>query len=154
MLYRAPAQFLKGGQIARRYAHTVVVMRYYPRFVPKTLVDEYARELAPAKDLFADFKASDRQLKDHDRAFESVSYEDRFTPDPDAPESLERLSLLSRGRDVFLICQCLPLQRCHADLLLLLARHWFNADTQQLRVRYPVFTERIARGEFPFQGRS
>ena len=45
-------------QIARmRQAHYVVVMRHYPRFLPRVLVQEYIRDLAPHAELFAEFKA-------------------------------------------------------------------------------------------------
>ena len=54
-------------------------MQYYPRFVKKELVDEYLRTFAPDKELFTEFKAQDRKLKNHDLAFAAVSYEERFS---------------------------------------------------------------------------
>src|SRR4051812_19980768 len=147
MLYRAPVQDLKSGRIARRYSYTVVVMQHYPRFLPKPLVDEYLHELAPERALFAEFKKLDRETKDHDAAFAAVRYEERFRVGHDGAESLQRLSDVARERDVFLVCQCTTLQRCHGDLLLLLARRWFKAPTTYVRVSYPIFEKRVEVGD-------
>lgn len=149
MLYRAPVIQLKNGTISRRHAYIVVVMLHYPRFLTKALVDEYLRSLAPDKTLFSEFKNLERSAKDHELAFDSVRYEERFIVDPTGAEHLARLCELSRQRDVILICQCQPLERCHADLILLLAKHWFQASTQRIRPRYPKFCERIQKGELP-----
>ena len=147
MLYRAPVADLKSGRIARRYSYTVVVMQHYPRFLPKEMVDEYLHCLAPERGLFSEFKALDRETKDHDAAFAAVRYEERFAVGPEGAEALGRLSQLSRERDVFLLCQCKTLERCHADLLLVLARRWFKAPTSYVRVSYPTFEARVAEGD-------
>ena len=148
MLYRFAVKELSAGAIQRRFGHTVVVMQYYPRFVGRDLIDEYCRNLAPAKDLFTEFKALERSLKDHDRAFEQIHYEERFSLSPEGVSDLQRLSALSAARDVYLICQCLALQRCHADLLLLAARHLFQAGVQWPRQTYDVFSNRLKAGQF------
>src|SRR4051812_13971517 len=137
MLFRAPVRELKRGRIARRRSYTVVVTQHYPRGLGKELVDEYRRSLAPERALFVEFKALDRELGDHDRAFETVRYEERFTIGAEGASDLKRLGELARERDVILFCQCLAPERCHADLLLLMARHWFASPTSIVRVRYP-----------------
>lgn len=144
MLYRAAVQDVKSGRISRRYGHLVVVMQHYPRFLRSELVDEYLRELAPERGLFSEFKAKDRELKDHEVAFDQVSYEKRFWLSPKGWEELERLSGMARERDIFLICQCRPLERCHGDLLLLAARQRFGALTQFPRKAYPEFERRLS----------
>jgi uncharacterized protein YeaO (DUF488 family) len=139
MLYRAAVRDVKEGRISRRYSHIVVVMQYYPRFLGKDKVDEYVKALAPDKALFTEFKAKDRETKDHNGAFAAVNYEARFHLNGKGREELARLSELSKTKDVFLICQCGPSDCCHADLLLILARRWHGASTPPLRQRYPIF---------------
>lgn len=147
MLYRAPVLDLKSGRVSRRLSYTVVVMQFYPRFLKKEMVDEYLHSLAPPLELFAEFKALDRELKDHDRAFREVRYEERFAVGNEGADDLRRISELAKDRDVILFCQCGTLERCHADLLLLLARHWFHARAAHPRVSYPQFVKRIEAGE-------
>jgi uncharacterized protein YeaO (DUF488 family) len=147
MLYRAPVKALTSGTLSRRYSYTVVVMQYYPRYLKKEMVDEYLHDLAPPRELFTEFKKRDRETKNHDLAFQEVRYEERFVISDEGRAQLERLSQLSQERDVFLLCQCLANERCHADLLLLMARHWFKAKTQILRVSYPIFEKRLLEGE-------
>lgn len=146
MLFRAPIRELKSGRIARRRSHTVVVMQHYPRGLSKELVDEYVHALAPERELFDEFKTKDRELKDHDAAFELVRYEERFALSAEGVEHLRRLSALAVERDVLLFCQCLAPERCHADLLLLMARHWFRGNTATVRIKYPTFEERLTSG--------
>lgn len=143
MLYRAPIQDLKDGRVSRRHTYTVVVMQYYPRFVPKNLVDEYLRSLAPEKELFREFKDHERAIHDHDRAFREVAYEERFQLTSEGKEDLERLAMLAKERTVVLFCQCSALHCCHADLLLLWARHRFSTHVQIPRVEYPAFRKRL-----------
>jgi len=143
MLYRASVTDVKSGRISRNYGHIAVVMQYYPRFLSKNLISEYLRELAPERGLFTEFKTLDRELNDHNRAFEEVRYEERFALGEAGKVDLERLTGLSRQGDVYLVCQCTPLQRCHADLLMMMARRWYGASTQFARLQYPRFAERI-----------
>lgn len=147
MLYRASVQDVKEKRVSRRYTHTVVVMQYYPRFLSKELVDEYARTLAPDRALFTEFKAKDRETKDHNGAFEAVNYEARFGLSAEGVAALSRLCELSSGKDVALICQCAAGDRCHADLVLLIARQKFGANTPPLRHAYPIFEKRLAKGD-------
>lgn len=143
MLYRASVQDVKTGRVARRYGYLAVVMQFYPRFLSKELVHEYLHELAPERALFLEFKALAREKGDHNAAFAEVGYEDRFGLSPEGWTALERLSGQAKEGNVFLICQCSPLDRCHADLLLLLARHRFAARTSHPRLAYPCFEARL-----------
>jgi uncharacterized protein YeaO (DUF488 family) len=149
MLYRASVRDVKNGALSRRRSHLVVVMQYYPRFLRKDQIDEYVHSLAPDRELLDTFKAEDRSRGDHDAAFAAVSYESRFRIGPEGAAELRRLSELAASKDVFLLCQCLVPEHCHADLLLLLARHWFQAPTQAVRIRYPIFEGRIRDGLLP-----
>jgi uncharacterized protein YeaO (DUF488 family) len=147
MLLRAPVAALKAGQISKRHAHVVVAMRHYPRFTPKELVHEYVRALAPEATLFSEFKALDRSLKEHNLAFAAVRYEERFQLAPEGVAQLQRLAAQAATKDVYLICQCDHEQRCHCDLLLLLAQAREGAAVAQLPFEYPIFAARIAAGE-------
>lgn len=120
-----------------------MVMQYYPRFLGKELGAEYLRVLAPDRELFKEFKEREKQLGDHDRAFLEVRYEERFQLSKEGLAQLKGLSDRARAEDVFLLCQCPVNQRCHADLLLLIARQCFQAPTQSLWHRYPVFESRV-----------
>jgi uncharacterized protein YeaO (DUF488 family) len=149
MLYRASVREVKNGALSRRRSHLAIVMHYYPRFIRKDQVDEYLHSLAPARDLLTEFKDADRTGRDHDAAFHSVNYENRFFISREGAADLKRLGALAADKDVFLLCQCLAPERCHADLLLLLARHWFAAPTQAVRIRYPIFEARLLSGTLP-----
>lgn len=149
LIYRAPVALLKSGTVSKRSGYVAVVMRHYPRFLKKEAVDEYLRVLAPAAGLFAEFKALERKLGDHNAAFAAVRYEDRFGLTPEGADALGRLCALAKTRDVHLICQCGFDQRCHGDLLLLTARLAFGALTSQLPFTYPEYAARVAEGAAP-----
>lgn len=141
MLYRVSVAELKRQSNQGRYV--VVVMQYYPRFLSKEKIDEYVHSLAPSRELFTDFKSVEKELGSHNEAFEKVEYEGRFSLTTEGEENLRRLSEMSRDRDVLLVCQCGPTDRCHADLLLLQARRAFGAKTQFPRFDYPIFEKRL-----------
>ena len=108
--------------------------------------DEYARELSPEPELLKRFLAEKRRHGgDHNYPFHVVGYERRFHPPPAALEKLKALAERSRAEDVYLICQCGEDERCHRELLLLLARTWHGAATEPLRFAYPVFESRLRR---------
>lgn len=143
MLLRAPVQAVRTGQIGRRGAHIAVVMRRYPRGLGREMVDEYVADLAPAAELFDEFKAREREIGDHDLAFAVVRYEERFEIGPAGLEALQRLGEMATRRDVYLVCQCTHDQRCHADLLLLTARVKFGAPIGALPFTYPTYEARL-----------
>lgn len=146
MLYRASVQDVKTKRISRKYGYFVVIMQFYPRFLTKEMIDEYCRSLAPQRDLFTEFKEIERATKDHDGAFSTVRYEERFEILEGAKADLQRLSKLSKERDVYLICQCSAVQKCHADLVLLAARTLYGAEIPFLRRQYPAWTARLEVG--------
>jgi hypothetical protein len=51
---------------------------------------------------------------------------------------------MSKKKDVYFICSCRVGQRCHREMVLLLAKKWFKAKTDQVTNRYPGFEKRIA----------
>ncbi len=144
MLHRVSVAELKRSGLFKN-AYRVVVMQYYPRFLAKAKIEENIHALAPQRTLFTQFKAKEKECRDHNLAFEAVNYESRFEVTAEGRLHLERLSQMAREKEVFLVCQCLALDRCHADLLLLTAKVHFQAPIQRLRCRYPVYEARLAK---------
>jgi uncharacterized protein YeaO (DUF488 family) len=143
MLIRASVQDIRTGKISRASGLLVVVMRFYPRFVKRELVDRYVRTLAPEGTLFSEFKTLDRKIKNHNSAFFQVNYESRFDLNEEGLEELKSLSKRAENENVFLICQCRDYERCHCDLLLLWAESFFLAPIKPLIFEYSVFKEKL-----------
>lgn len=149
MLHQASAGEVHDGTLSRRDGLIAITMRTYPRQIRKDQRDEYLVDLSPEPALFRDFKEAERRLGDHDAAFAEVDYERRFTLGGTALIDLERLAKAARDRDVFLVCQCAKGMRCHRELLLLIARHAFDAEVGRVAHAYPVFAERLAASPLP-----
>jgi uncharacterized protein YeaO (DUF488 family) len=131
-------------------------MRFYPRGLRRELRDEYRGELAPAPALFADFKRHQAE-SGHDRAFALSRYESRFSLSDEAWARLGRLSAMSRTRDVYLVCQCPVGERCHREILMLLARDRFGARIGPVHHGYPVAERRLGNGRkkhAPYENRT
>jgi uncharacterized protein YeaO (DUF488 family) len=137
MLKQGSVGQLRSGELTRAQGYIVVCMAFYPRGLKKDLLDEYRTHLAPDKELFKDWKNFEQQFG-HDEAFKRSNYEARFTLNPEAMESLRRLTDKSRKQDVYLLCQCEPGQRCHREILLLIARDKLGADIGPVHNAYPV----------------
>lgn len=144
MLRRVSVEDVKSGRISKETAYLVVAMRFYPRFLRRERVDEYARPLAPDAALFSEFKERQRKLANHNAAFHLVAYEKRFALTPEGEAKLAELVALARERDVALVCQCRDFERCHCDLLLLRARERHGAEIHGLLFEYPDYLERAS----------
>ncbi len=145
MLRRASVADVKAGKVSLRDGLVVVTMRVYPRFLKRELVSEYVASLAPAAELFADYRARKQASGDQDRSFEGAHYQRRFELDARGLAELARLSARAREEDVYLVCQCDRRERCHVDLMLLLAQHHFGAPIGELAVAYDEFQARLRR---------
>jgi uncharacterized protein YeaO (DUF488 family) len=141
MLKQACVADLKAGRVSRKDGHIVLAMRRYPRGVSKTLRDEYLSCLGPDAALLDDLHAK-KQSMPHNEAFAAARYEERFDLSEQGRAELKRLAELSGGKDVYLICQCKPDERCHRELLMLIAQREFGARTAALRFEYPRFEKR------------
>ena len=128
---------------AEKPGYVVVVMRHYPRGLARETRDEYLADLAPESELFREFKERDRDSGDHDGAFDAVSYEKRFWLTSTGRSDLQRLASLSTTSDVTLVCQCDLEQKCHADLLMIMAKRMFGATADVDERRYPIFVARV-----------
>ena len=142
-LKQASVSDLLTGRVSKGNGYIVITMRRYPRFVRRELRDEYISQMAPDWKLFEDWLLIKRATKEHEAAFRRSHYESRFTISPEGLEHLHRLSSLSRREDVYLVCQCKVGQRCHRELLILLAREWFHAEVEGPYNDYSLFQKRI-----------
>lgn len=148
MLKKASVEDLKSGAISRDQSYIVITMCHYPRGMRKELSDEYVKALAPDAGLLKDFLAAKKKhAGNHNAAFAAVRYEQRFTLDAGALAELRRLAEISQDRDVTFVCQCAPDQRCHRELLLILARRWYGAQTELRKFSYPLFERRVGDRE-------
>jgi hypothetical protein len=146
MLKQASVGDLKSEKISRDQGDYIVIsMCFYPRFVRRELRDEYLSDLAPDRVLFGEFKRVQRATGDHNGAFARVSYEKRFALTNEGIEHLARLSTLAHERDVYLVCQCTVGERCHREMLLLMAKQWFTAKAEPPTNDYPVFRKRLSK---------
>ncbi|MBI3542899.1 MAG: DUF488 family protein [Deltaproteobacteria bacterium] len=146
MLRQASVSDLIMDRVSRgKKSHVVIAMRRYPRFINRELRDEYLPSLASDHELFEDWLATKRRTGDHDGAFAKVKFEDRFELGEEGLENLERLSRLSRGKDVYVVCQCARGQRCHREMVLLLAHERFGAPIEPVANAYPRFVRKLAR---------
>lgn len=141
MLKQASAKQIRTGEVGRRHGHIAIAMCFYPRGLRKELRDEYRRNLAPDVKLFKEWQIHEKK-SGHDEAFRLSRYEKRFTLSPEAMSDLERLSALSREKDVYVVCQCAVGERCHREILLLLAKKKFRAPISKVFHEYPDFFAR------------
>jgi hypothetical protein len=121
----------------------------YPRGLRAELRDEFLSELAPDRELFSEWKSVERE-RGHDAAFEFTRYEERFRLSAWGMTLLHELS--RRPGDVFLVCQCRVGERCHREMLLLLARRLFGASVAEVFHGYSVWKKRIAELRWPLPG--
>ena len=145
LLRQASVSDLISGRVSRENGYIVISMRRYPRFVNRLLRDEYVIDMSPQQELFEDWLRIKRKTEDHDAAFRLSHYEARFQLNENGLVQLLRLALLSRRKDVYLICQCHVGQRCHREMLLLLAKKWIGVSVEGPFNRYPIFERRLAR---------
>lgn len=144
MLKQGSVADLKSGIIPRADSHIVVTMRFYPRFLRKEMRDEFLCVLAPEKQLLSEFNAAQKKLGSHNPAFGEVDYERRFNLSPTAVGHLHRLADLSIQKDVYLLCICKLGDRCHREMLLLLANKLWKTETGEIFHDYPHFLARTA----------
>ncbi len=118
-------------------------MRFYPRFLRKELRDEFICDLAPEKELLREFNAAQRQLADHNSSFAKVDYERRFALSDKALARLEELAQLSKTKHVYLCCICSYGDRCHREMLMLLAQALFGCTIGKVFHSYPDYMQRL-----------
>lgn len=145
MLRQCSVEDITEERVTREHGHLVICMHFYPRYLKKEKRDEYIHKLAPDEKLLKDFNTMKTKLSDHNAAFRVVRYEEKFRLQPEVLDELKRLSDLSQTKDVFLACLCGTSERCHRDLLLMVAAHKYKAPTEKLRFSYPIFGKRLEK---------
>ncbi len=135
MLKQASVNQIRKGLVGRKDGYIVIGMCTYPRGLRKELHDEYRNDLAPDRALFKDFKHYQKSLG-HEEAFQKSDYERRFSLSESGFDHLQYLSDLSKEQDVYLVCQCEVGQRCHREILMLIARRQFGAPIDRIFNRY------------------
>lgn len=143
MLKQASVPDLIMDRVNRDKGYVVITMRRYPRFVARKLRDEYLTTMSPEAKLHEDWLSAKRRYRDHNGAFARVNYEKRFSVSEQGWADLERLCRLARRKTVYLVCQCHVGNRCHREMLLILAREVFGAPAEEPRNDYPEFRKRI-----------
>ncbi|MEI6233613.1 MAG: DUF488 family protein [Planctomycetota bacterium] len=150
MLKKGCVDDLRLGALNKSSGLIVLPMCHYPRGLSKQLLDEYIKVLGPDKALLDEFHAERERLAgNHNAAFLSMKYQSKFTLSSDGIAALERITKLSSERDVYVVCQCSMDQRCHRELLLIMAKKWWGAKTELRTFSYPGFEQRL--GETPGQ---
>ena len=143
MIKQATVEDIANLRVTKRHGLIVVCTRYYPRFLKRKLVDDYFGVLAPTKELLTEFKGTEEKLGDHDAAFAEVDYESKFNLSESGFAKLQDLSVISKERDVYLVCHCKLGQRCHREILLIIASQKFHASAGRIYFNYPTFEARL-----------
>lgn len=139
MLRRASVSEIKSGNISKKDGLLIVTMRMYPRFLSKALVDDYKPLLSPQKDLFERYREFKKRIKDQNEAFELAQYQSEFALSREGLKDLQSLAEASKNQDVYMICQCAKDERCHVDLMLLIAQKKWGAEIGDLPYTYSRF---------------
>ena len=134
-------------RVTKLHGRVIVITRFYPRFLKRRYVHDYLSVLAPLPELLKEFREAEKALGDHDRAFESVDYERKFRLQPEGMIVLKRLVEESRGQTIYFVCHCPIGQRCHRELVMLIAQELFGAKIAKLSFDWSIFRARLKSGE-------
>lgn len=146
MLRQGSVDQVRHQTLPRANSLIVITMCHYPRGIRKEWRDEFRSDLAPDRLLFKEWKSFE-QVEGHDQAFALARYEQRFHLSPIALAHLAELSVQSHTKDIYLVCQCQVGERCHREMLLLLAQKLYGAAAESIFNSYPVFENRIQKGQ-------
>jgi uncharacterized protein YeaO (DUF488 family) len=143
MILRASLAEIKKGSVTKEDGYLVVAMRTYPRFLLKSAIDDYKQSLSPQKELFEHYRELKKQIGSQNEAFERAQYQSKFALTPSGLLDLKDLVEKSKNKNVYLICQCEKNERCHVDLMLLIAKHKYAAEIGSLPFEYSVYSSRV-----------
>lgn len=142
MIKQDSVKKVRGGILTRKDGYLIAAMCIYPRALPKPLLDEYLAALAPDRKLLADWKQVEAE-EGHDQAFLKTQYEKRFQITDKLKYHLSRVAELAKTRDVILLCQCDLGERCHREMMMLMAQQKYGATIDKVFHEYPEFMARI-----------
>lgn len=155
MLRQASVSDLLNERVSRnRKNYIVVTMRRYPRFLNRQYRDEYVSEMSPDWKLFEDWLTAKRKFNDHNGAFDRSHFEERFTISELGLEHLARLCAIAAKKDVYFVCQCATGQKCHRELVLMIAKKYFKVKVEKSKNEYPLFAKRLAKKDQAIRRRS
>ena len=143
MLKQARVEDVANRRITRLHGLIVVVTHYYPRFLKRMMIDEYIKALAPTRELLTEFKDAEEKVGDHDLAFDSVNYESKFWLEASGFSELKRIAEEAKTRDVYLVCHCKVGQRCHREILMVMAHVLYQAPIAKLAFSWEGFRSRL-----------
>lgn len=143
MIKQATVEDISNRRITRLHGQIIVVTHYYPRFLKSNLIHEYHKELAPTRELLTEFKEKEEALGHHDDAFIAVNYEDKFWLSDEGFTTLQKLSIEAETSQIYLVCHCKVGQRCHREILMVLAAEKFKAPIGRLSFDWARFRERL-----------
>ncbi|MES3039001.1 MAG: DUF488 family protein [Bdellovibrionota bacterium] len=146
MIKQGSVKQIRTGEISRNDGYIIITMCHYPRGLKKGLKDEYRADFAPTRELLKDFNES-QLLVGHEEAFLRSQYESRFVLKPGALEHLRTTSERAEKQDVYFICQCEMGERCHREILMLIAHEKFRAPIDKVFHEYPVVMERFRKNQ-------
>ncbi len=86
-------------------------MRYWPRGVPRSAVDEYTTKTAPSRELVHAFKHEGMNWEDY-----VPRYLEEMQSDG-ARQEIARLAEIAKSRTITLMCGCAVETHCHRSLL-------------------------------------
>ncbi len=133
---------IRSGKLTREMGYIVLSMCFYPRGLKKELKDEFRNDLAPTPELLKDFKHW-QALEGQEAGFKKSHYEERFALSRRAFDYFAWLCKSSLEKDVYLVCQCELGERCHREILLLIAKQEFNTETASVFHQYPIYLKRL-----------
>lgn len=141
MIYQASVEQFREKSIPRGQALLILAMRHYPRGLKKELSDEFRSILAPSPELFKDWKSFEKKVG-HEEAFKLSHYEERFALSPVGLFLLKKHSE-EANKKIYLACQCKIGERCHREMLLLIAKNKYGATVGPIFNTYSAFEKRI-----------
>lgn len=142
MLRQATVEDISNSRVTKRHGRIIVVTRYYPRFLKKPLITEYEGNLAPTKELLTEFKDAEREIGDHNAAFEQVDYEAKFTLNDEGLARLEELSIAAQAEEIYFVCHCAMGQKCHREILMRMAAEFYSAPVARTYFDYKKLLSR------------
>jgi uncharacterized protein YeaO (DUF488 family) len=148
VLKQASVGQLRRGEITKKDGYIAVVMCHYPRGLPTGARDAFHSELAPDRPLFAEWKEIERE-QGHARAFIRTRYQHRFVLSGWGFHLLHELAERAKEEQVFLVCECAVGERCHREMLMLIAKTTFGAAVDKIFNNYPIWQKRLKRLHWP-----
>jgi uncharacterized protein YeaO (DUF488 family) len=142
VLKQASVQQVRNQELPRENSLIVICMCFYPRGIKKEWRDDYKKELAPDRELFQEWKKLEK-TDGHEGAFRLSHYEERFDLSELALRYLKYYCDESLTQDVYLVCQCKVGEKCHREMLMLIAQKKFGTPIDKIFNDYSVFVSRL-----------